>query len=377
MNLNSFDPKNKDHLSEISKIEKIIKNSIKKTELDLSGLTILTEAATGYWAFTPIIASMANAQEVICKVKDTKFGKSQDIIKNYKKLLKYFKLESKVNIFDQLEPSIISKADIVTNSGNLRPITNNFISKMKETSVISLMWEPWEYRKSDFNLKYCIKNNVTVIGVNEDNSVLNVMKYDGQLIQKILQINNLDTKNMNILLIGENKSAFYMIKPLEKMCSTLYCLSSKLSKELKSFGAKNTFDSFSKIIKFLPTIDLIIINSHPISQPIIGKKGFITAKKLKKLNPHIRVLVFFGDVDFSDLDENEIVCFPNKKPQPEHMSWTSDILGPKPVLELNTIGIKAGEIVSRYRKQGKSMNDSIKLALKSPFCLDFSINQKF
>ncbi len=38
---------------------------VARFELDLTDMTVLTEAATGYYALTPIIASLAGAKHVL------------------------------------------------------------------------------------------------------------------------------------------------------------------------------------------------------------------------------------------------------------------------------------------------------------------------
>jgi hypothetical protein len=44
-----------------ARLLEIMRATLARTELDLSGLTILTEAATGAYCVTPVIAALANA----------------------------------------------------------------------------------------------------------------------------------------------------------------------------------------------------------------------------------------------------------------------------------------------------------------------------
>ena len=149
---NNFDPNDSKDLWVLENIKNIVIDSINKINLDLSNLTVLTEAATGSWSFTPIIAGLAQAESIICITKDSKYGDSTQIIKNFSKLSKYFGIENKIQIHKNLLPATIKKADIITNSGFVRPIEKKFINLLKPTAVISLMWEPWEYREKDLDL---------------------------------------------------------------------------------------------------------------------------------------------------------------------------------------------------------------------------------
>ena len=55
-------------------------------DLDLSGLTVLTEAASGSFISTPLMAAAAGAK-VIAVTKSSQFGKSKDMIFSKKVLI--------------------------------------------------------------------------------------------------------------------------------------------------------------------------------------------------------------------------------------------------------------------------------------------------
>jgi hypothetical protein len=45
-----------------------------RCELRLDGLTVLTEAASGAWAVTPVLAAMAGASQVFAVARDSRYG---------------------------------------------------------------------------------------------------------------------------------------------------------------------------------------------------------------------------------------------------------------------------------------------------------------
>ena len=128
-------------------VDKII-NSIKKFELDLSGKTILTEAASGNYVVTPIIAAYAGA-DVIAITKKSRHGTVYDIEKQTYALAKSMNVEEKIKIVDNKNCIDYSIFDVVTNTGFVRPIDNTIISALSPSCVIPLMWEPWEFRNED------------------------------------------------------------------------------------------------------------------------------------------------------------------------------------------------------------------------------------
>ncbi len=376
-NLDKFDPNDEQDLNSIQLIIDSIREAIKKTNLDLTGLTVLTEAATGHWKFTPFIAAMANAASVICITKNSRYGDVEDIMKNFSSLIEYFGYSEKIQIFEKVNEEIIGKADIITNSGHVRPIDKKFIDSMKNTAVISLMWEPWEFRDADLDLSYCFKKEICVLGVNEDNDILNIMKYVEDLILEIFKINNLDLKDKKIIFVAENKSAHYMIPALKSLTNSLFCVSSSITSELKSWGANVIGKSLhdDSVRNCLENSDLVLINSHPIKEQIIGDTG-ISVDELKKLAPKAKVVVFFGNVAYEQLNKEGIECFPTTAPSSEHMEWNLDILNSKPTLELCTLGLKSVENLAKDRKSGLDVETSFNNSKENPFCLDFSKEQK-
>ena len=50
----------------IKRIEKLIPDAIDTYDLDLSGLTVFTEAASGNYVVTPLIAALAGSDRVFC-----------------------------------------------------------------------------------------------------------------------------------------------------------------------------------------------------------------------------------------------------------------------------------------------------------------------
>jgi len=373
--LDSFNPSNYQEVDELNKIKNICISVISKTGLDLTGLTILTEAATGPWKFTPFIAAFANAKKVLCYTKNSKFGTVKEIKDNFKNISSFLGVDDKIVVCNSLSNEIINQADIVTNSGFLRPIDKNFISKLKKTAVISLMWEPWEFFGIDVDLKECWKKEISILGVNESNNILNVMKYAGELIEKILEINLLEQSDKHILVITENISGFHILKKLEKS-NHVCCMTETMFKEFQK-DFKLVYKNFNEIDNnFLQTLDYIIIDSYPNTKKIIDDTEGISPETLKALCPDVKIIVYFGNVNYDLIIKNGLYCYPSKNTSFGKMNWTTDLLGPSPIIELNTLGLKVGEILSKNRLQGMTSRESELNAIKSTYCLDFSEDQR-
>ena len=67
-------------------IKNKIREAVKRLELDLSGKVVLTEAATGAYIVTPVLAALAGA-EVYAFTKDTRYGTVAEVRKNTMELV--------------------------------------------------------------------------------------------------------------------------------------------------------------------------------------------------------------------------------------------------------------------------------------------------
>jgi len=347
--------------------------------LDLSGLVVLTEAASGNYAFTPLIAALADAEKVIAVSRDSKYGKAKDITKNTLLLANYFGIDGKkIRIFETLDPDIIGEADVVTNLGFLRPINKYFISHLKRTAVISLMYETWEFREEDLDLRECWNRGIPVLGVNEEHDALRILNYIGHLCLKKLYEADVEVFKSRIVLAGENKFGRNIAETLSAVGAEVLCVTNAAAKEIRQSGGTkigSTLKEFGVQDK-IRDCDAIIINTYPNRDVIIGANGDISAKRLKKLAPEAAIIQFYGQVDRKSLDESGLTYLPNEEQKVGHMGWTLADLGPKPLIALHSGGLKVGELLARARLKGLERREVEREALKHDICQDFSPTQR-
>ena len=336
--------------------KKILEENIKKWNLNLKNLTVLTEAASGNYIYTPLIAAMAGAK-VYALTKDSPYGKASKIKIDTLLLAEKFGVSKKIEVFEQKLPSsIISKSDIVTNLGFLRPLNQKFISYLKKTAVIPLMWETWEFRENDLDLKTCWERDISVLGTNENHFKLRILDYLGDLIlKKIAEEGIKKITNLRTVVLGDNRFTFL------------------IKKTLRNSGAR-VYNS----VKYLKGAKILIIAFHKEKKVIIGKKGILIADKLKELAPDVLVIQLSGSgiIFRQDLARVKISFIPKKTPKPHFMSWTLAEVGPKPVIKLHTAGLKVGEILAKARLKGLSREEAEIKALKESPAQDFSKKQK-
>ncbi|MCH7612988.1 MAG: hypothetical protein IIB45_06465, partial [Candidatus Marinimicrobia bacterium] len=168
-------------------------------------MTILTEAASGPYVVTPVIAIMAGAERVLALTSESSYGSTEDVNAQTRALEALCGVEGSIEIHTQRSPDLFYQADIVTNLGFVRPIDAEAVEVMRPTAVIHLMCESWEFREGDVDLNACRRNGIRVVGTNEDHPGLDVFDYSGWLCIKMLLEAQIEIHKSQILLVGSDK----------------------------------------------------------------------------------------------------------------------------------------------------------------------------
>lgn len=302
-------------------------NAIQSTQLSLEGLNILTEVGSNNFLFTPLIAALAKAQKVFAWTKDTKFGEGEYIVECCKKLMKELQIDPERIIFriNERPEKDISEANIVTNLGMVRPISLEFIEKMKTSAVVPYMCEAWELRDGDVDINSCTKRGIKVAGTWEGHPDLKIFDACGALSIKLAQEASFEVYQNKIAIISEDRFG--------EVASTAF----------KSLGAKVT------LIKPNETnqqnwndYDFIFLADYQSENIYLGKNGLLNSEK-------IPIVHLSGKISNQFALENSYFIYPNQDGFSKRMTRTLADLGPKPIIDLHTAGLKVGEDLFRNR----------------------------
>jgi hypothetical protein len=323
------------------RIKKLIDDSILNYSLNLSGLTVLTEAATGYYILTPIIAALGQADCVLGLTRDSRYGKANHIGKETMKLARNWNVEDKIQIICDRNDDRIGSADIITNLGFVRPIDSDFLKKVKKTAVIPLMWETWEYRPEDLDLEECRRLQIPVLGTNEHHPDLMIFEYIGYIALKLLFEAEIEVLSSKIALLGVGEFAEQVKKTLKIAKSDVRPIFQNSSRKTVTGKSKN----------FLKHADALIIVESDNKKELIGPKGLINGEELFSLNKYITIIHICGNVDQNNLKKNGIRCWPSNFSPAGYMSVATDYVGPTPLIKLHSAGLKVGERLVHARKR--------------------------
>lgn len=322
---------------------------------------------------------MAGAEKVIAVTRDSEYGKAKDVAEKTRRIANTFEVDGhKIQIVEELTNSLIKEANIVTNLGFVRPIDKKFIQHLKETAAISLMYETWEYREEDLDLHECWKRGIPVLGTNEQHRTLKIFDFLGPLCLKILFEAKIEAFRSCIMVIGDNRFGKNIVETLSSVGSSIFYVGHISEMEIQRVGARKMGESLREIRArdVIVDCDALIVNSYPDQEVIIGKNGQISAKELRGLAPGITIIQFNGLVDREELTKYGVLSLPEREPVIGHMGWTLSDLGPKPVIALNSGGLKVGELLARARLKGFDRIRAEHSALKNSVCQDFSSDQR-
>ncbi|MCB9036072.1 MAG: hypothetical protein H6557_05565 [Lewinellaceae bacterium] len=302
---------------------KIILESVKKLQIDLSGLTVLTEAGSGNYIYTPLIAYYGDARKIYVWTADSSYGKGKDIVADFTRICKshYVDITRFEFAINERPKRHIKEADIITNLGFVRPMNSDFLSLMKPGAVIPYMCEAWEVRESDIDLNYCKENNIKVAGTWENHPSLGIFNGVGNLASKLIYEANFEIWSNRILIISNDHFGKIISRSLTNQ--GVSHIDTVSPNEMESISEWN--------------YDLILLADYSTN------KNSFSPDVVKILNQStISVVHLCGLLDYDEMIKNQIFVYPAMNGLAKRMTRTLAYLGPSPVINLHAAGIKVG-----------------------------------
>ncbi len=345
--------------------QRIAAEFIERFELDLSGLTVLTEAASGPYLHTPLTAALAGAERVLALTRDSTYGAAEDVVAETRRAADEWALGDRVEVGTERRPEWFAAADLVTNSGFVRPIDAEAIASMKPTAVIPLMWETWEFRDKDMDLDACRERGILVMGTNETEPPCDMRPYSGDLAEKLLAEELGITEGVRLALLGGNAALGVPIH--ERLVERGF----EVTWFANEPGAHPYAELGAHMRESARDYEVVLVAEHEDPRGLLGPEGEIVPAELATLNPDLKIGVISGNVDADALDASGLLYRPERIQPFGIETYETHRLGPRPVLELYAAGLKVGEAMARARLDGAEPGEAARLALASSPAMDF------
>ncbi|MEO8360111.1 MAG: hypothetical protein ABI672_08785 [Vicinamibacteria bacterium] len=310
-----------DHLTR--RMATLMETTIQSLKLDLSEFVVLTEAATGPYVVTPVIAAMAGSPRVIALTRDSSYGSVEEVTRQTKQLAEYCGVSHRIEVRVERDPAWFQAADIVTNLGFVRPLDRATCRAIRPGRVVPLMCEAWEWRPQDLDVVACDEFGIQTFGTNEHHPKAPVFEYCGWLALKLVQEAGLEGHQTRALIIGRDKFA-------KVIAARLGAAGAQVEHAL-TFGEASQRPA-----------DAVIIADYHEPGFVIGPSGEIESAEFAARYGSATVIPFVGQVDVLGLAALGVRVFPAENPGSHRMVRTLAALGPRPVIELHAAGLKVG-----------------------------------
>lgn len=307
------------------RLVRLMDMAIERCRLDLTGLAILTEAASGPYAVTPVLAAMAGGT-VYALAGPSKYATAEELRESTIELARMTGVADRITLAEKKDPAIVGNVDIVTNSGQVRPIDAQMVAQFKPTCVVPLMYEAWEYRHTDVDAAACHSRGIKVAGTNERHPAVDVFSFLGPMAVKQLHDAGVAVYGSNVMLLCDNSFGPFISRYLQD-CGAIVTEARNLAPDVVPLDC-----------------DAIILALEPQDEFVLTAED---AKSLAERAPGTLVVQYWGDMDRAALAAAGVPVWPPYEPDKGHMAVLPSAIGPEPIVRLQTGGLKVGELLAR------------------------------
>ncbi len=345
-------------MHEPARLARLARSAVSRMQLGLNGQRVHTEAASGPFAATALVAALAGASEVVAVTRDSRWGRATETIARGRELAERLGVAGTIRYEEGEAARFAEGCDVVTNLGFVRPIDAALISRLSPRACIALMWEPWEFRPEDIDLAASRQYGVPVIGTAETHPQVRTFEYIGPTVGRLLLESGIEILGSKLLLSGSDPFGAATEKWLTGAGAEV-CRAS-------ADEWAGVVESGGLAVSGAP-LDAVVIVEHRLHQEIIGARHAAALEILSASGtPVIRVC---GGVDHAALRERGVTLVPDTQVSSGYMAVTTAYAGSRPVVDLHAAGLKAASTVVRARSAGASIQEAILVAVRSGYGL--------
>ena len=298
--------------------------AVERCGLDLHGKRVLTEAATGPYAVTPVLAALAGA-EVVAVTRATPYGSIAQVIHETHGLAQLLGVWDRITVKTHRDPADFAQADLITNSGHLRPIVGELAEAIRPGAALALMFETWEIQagRIDLDVKTIVGNGVRVAGTNERHPNVGVFDYLGLMAVVQLADAGIPALSSRISLLCDNPFRDYIADGLRRQGAVVTVVSS-----IEEVGSD--------------ACDALLVARTPTGGSVLSEDDISRFADRGRGAP---IVQYWGDVDREACARYSISIWPVDAPGPGHMAVLPSRPGPDAIVRLQSGGLKVGQVL--------------------------------
>jgi hypothetical protein len=296
----------------------LVSGRIQACRLDLRGWVVITEAATNAYAVTAASA-LASGAEVWALAKESRFGSMEDCVADVSDLVAALGCDpADVQFVMAREDLPFEAANLVTNSGFVRPITAKDIGRLQSGTRIALMYEEWEARSGDIDYRAAREAGIEVIGVNEKHPLCDAFRFVGMIPVKAAQRRDWLSVDTRIGVVSDNAFGPEIVSAFSGLGHDAVLLD----------GAVPPQD-----------LEVMIVAATPSS--VGGSQSREWATNMVLTSNAQKCVHVWGDLDYEMLEAKRLEVEPRVPPATGHQALGMETVGPEAVIRLQIAGMAA------------------------------------
>lgn len=330
------------HAPEIDHAEAlaIVREQMALLDLDLSGLTVVVGAATGYQAAAATAAALADAGRVVALARGSQRQSSLAAAADTLAFASYANVSERVEVLDRIDSRRWQDVDLLATGVQVGPISRSLIELLPSRAVVSLMAEPWELRPGVVDFDGCDDAGIKVAAPNLGHPSINLLPEFARLCCILLGEAGGDQRGAKLALVCDTPCAPF------------------IDKALRERGARVSVFAHPTLMTG-DAWDVIVVAMRPSDKPPmdINSLGRISANSRQAL-----LVQFSGEIDRSAASYFGLKVWPPKRPARGELGLPLDVLGAAPAIRKLTGGLKAAEAAYHGAELGP---DSIGFVVKA------------
>jgi hypothetical protein len=343
---------------------RLIEEAVSAFDLDATELTVYTEAATGGFAVTAATAVAAGADTVYAIVEDSPYGPAEAARSHTERLACHVGDESTLVFPSVKRREEVREADVVTNTGFVRPIDGEVVSWLKPTAAVSLMYEPWEFRDTDMDIDALWAAGIPVLGTDESDGRVGTQQYLRSLATKVALDCDLEIYRGTFAVVGSGRMARHAAAGLDSLGATV--------ERVDTPPAEADTDLLNSVPSgLIESLDALLLVDHETRRLLVGTEGFVDPVEFEQKTRGATIIHVCGPVSAADMDDAGVRYVPQDPAPAKRMSYTTGYLGPRPVVDLHAAGIRVGVDLAREQRAGTDFRTATENVAATSIGMDF------
>jgi hypothetical protein len=268
-----------------------------------------------------VLAAVSGAS-VVALTADSRYGSAAEVEAATMALADRLGVADRITITTRRRSEDFAAADVITNSGHVRPIVGDLAAAIRSDAVLPLMFEAWEAQvgRLDIDVDALRARGVQIAGTNERHPHVDVFSYLGPMAVAELADAGVSAYRGRIAVLCDNAFRDYIVDGL------------------KSTGAEvdvaASLDGLS-----IASPDALLVALRPNGASVLS---IAHLEEIARRWPDCVLVQFWGDIDRA---HRPLPTWPLVPPSAGHMGVLPSRVGPEPIVRLQAGGLKVAQVL--------------------------------